>query len=493
MDIDNEHASFLSTIAFPLPSPNESELTIINPRDRHSTSISTHNSVEKPPSSRSSANSNSNSRRNRTKYGVVGNSAHSARDLYHRWVTDSWLLELGGLGLTLLSMGALVVTLMVYQNKAPPQWRWGLTLNSLLSILSQVVALSITAILASALSQQKWLWFRNSTRSLKDFGRFDDASKGPWGSLVLLCSKSRLLAFGAVAMFFVQAFQPFIQQVVTYPSRWEAAQHSNATVPRTISFEIVDGAYNNTARTYVSNPIKAGVYNGLYNDQASLSDVQPSCSSGRCLWQPYSTLAICAYVADVSQYIQTHTYSSSGSNITTFYTLPTGGLLAGAYQNMNLVSTDNAKYASLAFQNNTPTSILSDFYTFFTSNKTGNPTLLETSLQLCVQTLNTTVIDGQTDTIELSRSITVIENGGHKVIVPNDTNNYIMGDYSYNDLYLFLAEIFSGNYTVAADGTATYSSDTIQVLVDSLLQRKPYDQAAMAIFINGFATSVTNA
>ena len=245
-------------------------------------------------------------------------------------------------------------------------------------------------------------------------------------------------------------------------------------------------------QTYVPNPVKAGVYNGLYNSQASLTDVRPSCSSGRCSWQPHSTLAICAYVADVSLYIQTHSYSSSNNNITTFYTLPSGGLLAGAYQNRSLSSVDNAKYISLAFENNTSTAVLADFYTFFISNKTSAPTLLETSLQLCAQTLNTTVTDGQTETNELFRSTSVIEQGGHKVIVPNDTNNYMMGDYSFNDLNSFLATIFSGAFTVTPDGSITYGSDAIEVLVDTLLQ-EPYDQAAMATFLNGFATSLTNA
>lgn len=246
------------------------------------------------------------------------------------------------------------------------------------------------------------------------------------------------------------------------------------------------------ARTYVPNSIKAGVYNGLYNSQASLADVQLSCISGRCSWQPHSTLAICAYIADVSPYIQTHTYSSSSNNITTFYTLPSGGLLAGAYQKMSLITTDNAEYISLAFQNNTPAAILADFYTFIISSKTSAPTLLETSLQLCVQTLNITITDGQTEANELFRSTNVIEQGGHKVVVPNDTNNYIMGDYSFNDLNSFLGTIFSGAFTVTPDGSIMYSSDAIEVLVDTLLE-EPYDQAAMAIFLNGFATCLTNA
>jgi hypothetical protein len=104
-------------------------------------------------------------------------------------VTDWWLLEVCVITLASLSLAGLIITLIVYHNKAIPHWRWGLTLNSLLSILSQIITLSVsvTKVLAGALIQQKWLWFRNSRRSLNDFERFDD---GPWASLKLMFSRT---------------------------------------------------------------------------------------------------------------------------------------------------------------------------------------------------------------------------------------------------------------------------------------------------------------
>lgn len=166
--------------------------------------------------------------------------------------------------------------------------------------------------------------------------------------------------------------------------------------------------------------------------------------------------------------------------------------MAEPYSNMSLVTTDNARFLSLAFRNTSSTAVLDNFYTFFFSDQTGIPTLLETSLQLCVQTLNITVTDGQTETEVLSYFTDVSEDGGHKVIVPGDNNNYLMGDYSFGTLRDFLTKTINGTFTVAADGSITYGSDAIEVLVDTLLG-EPYDQAAMAIFLKGFANSVTNA
>ena len=163
--------------------------TLLNPRAIHRIASQSPSWAPKPESYYSTAKFNSM----RVKYESLGGSAYHAQYLYDTWVTDSWVLGIAGLGLALVSMGALIAVLLGYQNKVVPHWRWGLTLNSLLSILSQIITLSITIVLGGALSQQKWLWFRNSTRSLKDFDRFDNASKGPWGSLVLLFSKSRIL------------------------------------------------------------------------------------------------------------------------------------------------------------------------------------------------------------------------------------------------------------------------------------------------------------
>jgi len=238
--------------------------------------------------------------------------------------------------------------------------------------------------------------------------------------------------------------------------------------------------------------MKSAIYSGLFNPYTSLSDYAPLCSSGNCTWPSYTSLAICAYVADVSQYIQKHTYSLSGFNETTFYTIPNGGLLATGYQNLTLHPTDNAAYSTLAFQNS---QFLFNFYTFLYSNQTGTPLLLESSFQLCAHTLNTTVTNGQTSTVEISRFTEVNRTGDpyYSIFVPGDNTSYIMGDYSHSTLATFLATMFNGNYTVTPPNpTIKYDTDAVQMMVDTLLF-PPYDQNAMAVFLNGFATSMTNA
>jgi len=42
---------------------------------------------------------------------------------------------------------------------------------------------------AAGISQQKWNWFSRRARVVKDLQVFDDASRGPWGSIKLVFSK----------------------------------------------------------------------------------------------------------------------------------------------------------------------------------------------------------------------------------------------------------------------------------------------------------------
>jgi len=47
----------------------------------------------------------------------------------------------------------------------------------------------MTSAAGASISQSKWLWYRqDEPHPLKDIQLFDDASRGPWGAVVLLFS-----------------------------------------------------------------------------------------------------------------------------------------------------------------------------------------------------------------------------------------------------------------------------------------------------------------
>lgn len=150
-------------------------------------------------------------------------------------------------------------------------------------------------------------------------------------------------------------------------------------------------------QTYIINPMKASIYNGLYNPNVTLSDVSASCQSGNCTWPLYSSLAICASTADVSASLKSSCSTLDPKQCN--YSLPSGGSLAGKDDFMSISTTDNTTFTSLAFADTKP---MIDFFTFLISNKTSDPILLESALHLCVQSYNTSVTNGKTETRELN-------------------------------------------------------------------------------------------
>lgn len=81
----------------------------------------------------------------------------------------------------------IVVILAQADGKPPPQWQFGLTLNTLLAFLVSVSKAFFIFPIAEGLGQLKWMWFNSAhPKPLNDFQIYDDATKGAWGSLRLL-------------------------------------------------------------------------------------------------------------------------------------------------------------------------------------------------------------------------------------------------------------------------------------------------------------------
>lgn len=113
-------------------------------------------------------------------------------DVANRW----WMFELLACLVSLSCFAALVGVLVRSNDREQTKWFYGrLTLNGLLALLSTFMRASMMVSVAAALSQLKWNWFitkDNTARNLRDFGVFDQASRGPWGSVILLFSRFRV-------------------------------------------------------------------------------------------------------------------------------------------------------------------------------------------------------------------------------------------------------------------------------------------------------------
>jgi hypothetical protein len=155
------------------------------------------------------------------------------RRISSRW----WFWEITSITITLVSFLAIIITLRVFDGKPLPEIPFGITLNTIASLLGTAVKTTLLLVVSSALSQLKWLWFYEKERRLQDLQVYDEASRGPWGAMVLLrTSKFSLASIGALIVLFLLGFDPFIQQLIATPVRYNLKDENSTAIPRTTSF-----------------------------------------------------------------------------------------------------------------------------------------------------------------------------------------------------------------------------------------------------------------
>ena len=63
---------------------------------------------------------------------------HQSRRKTQSWLHDWWLLEVTGIALSLGATVAIIVILAYYNKRPLPNWKYGITLNAMLSVLSTI-------------------------------------------------------------------------------------------------------------------------------------------------------------------------------------------------------------------------------------------------------------------------------------------------------------------------------------------------------------------
>lgn len=198
----------------------------------------------------------------------------------------------------------LIIVSTLYPNagKPLPEWPFQISINTLLSIYGLVFKTCLTFIVTSCIGQLQWFWF-SSRRPLYDVVCYDRATRGPWGSIQLLCSehiRSPLTVLGAIILIATVAIDPFIQQLVSTYDCSIALLNLNATIPRTNQFNPM--SYRNN----FGFPVRLAVY--------TPSDfIAWQCSTGNCTFsQIYGTLAYCSSCEDWSDklFIETKCYDT---------------------------------------------------------------------------------------------------------------------------------------------------------------------------------------
>ena len=233
-----------------------------------------------------------------------------------------WLLELISWLFSALCMGAVIGVLIYLKDDSLSKWtlaeKTGLTLNTYISILSKMAGAALILPVSEALGQLKWSWFLEHSKQMWDFEIFDNASRGPWGSMLLLIrTKGRALAaLGAMIMLCSLALDPFFQQVVDFPDRW-ARQNTPSAIPRAVIFNppYIPEYFQGFEEQQNEQNIEPVVQRFLYGNgtqavpfgNGTRPDIPLSCPTSNCTWPDYETFAVCSKcakmeVADVLTY-----------------------------------------------------------------------------------------------------------------------------------------------------------------------------------------------
>lgn len=99
-----------------------------------------------------------------------------------------WTFEIFAALLSLGFLGAIFGILHYGDNKRLSEWKLYISPNALVSFIGTLARACMLFIAAAVISQMKWLYFKQD-RPLSDFDLLDSASRGPLGSLMVLCSQ----------------------------------------------------------------------------------------------------------------------------------------------------------------------------------------------------------------------------------------------------------------------------------------------------------------
>jgi hypothetical protein len=135
-----------------------------------------------------------------------------------------WQWEFGASLFSLGCFAAVVGVLAVNEHKSLTGWTFvfGISLNTLIAILSTLSRTALMVPVASCISQLKWIHLVSASRPLCDVQVFDDASRGPWGAFELIWRlhvRTKLATWGSIITIMTLAMGPFAQQLLSYPSR----------------------------------------------------------------------------------------------------------------------------------------------------------------------------------------------------------------------------------------------------------------------------------
>ncbi|KAI0401500.1 hypothetical protein F4802DRAFT_600974 [Xylaria palmicola] len=206
-----------------------------------------------------------------------------------------WWWEIGSLFISIASLITLLGVLAGYQDRAMSDWHLPLQPNSVISILTTTMKTTVLLSVSACFSQLKWHHF-SRPRRLNDLEAFDEASRGPWGSFLLVLKFRRwtILASGlAITTLVSLLVEPTAQQILDFPSREALMKGADVEIVNSHVFSLSDPNASNDSYYANTLGIRSTVVNAATGHISPFSFSCPD-SATRCTYPAFTTLGICS-------------------------------------------------------------------------------------------------------------------------------------------------------------------------------------------------------
>jgi hypothetical protein len=200
--------------------------------------------------------------------------------LTHHRSSSIWWLEAGCCSLVVGGLVGIIATVSSLDNKPLPQWPYGLSINTFIAAFSVLIKASSGLVLAECISHIKWTNLRKP-QSLQSFKAHDEASRGPWGALVLLWNDHgrSVSSLGSLITILVLFLEPFSQQIVSFVDCERVHEHGTATIPRTNRYEL-EGLFESGNGANLVWDVRNSVNQGIF--ATNKPQMRFTCQPGNC-------------------------------------------------------------------------------------------------------------------------------------------------------------------------------------------------------------------
>ncbi|KAB8256543.1 hypothetical protein BDV32DRAFT_153165 [Aspergillus pseudonomiae] len=202
-------------------------------------------------------------------------------------LTDTWFPETVAMIFSVACFVAIIALVKAFEGKPAPVFSRVVTLNAVVSVLGTASKCSLLYVVSQSISQWKWVLLKTERRQLRCIQTIDDASRGPWGSITLLThERCSVLWIGAAIMVFTLALDFSVQQII---------RHSTENVQSPTGYAVAKQALSIDPAWY-DKRFRNAAHAGLWYNY----DPIPSCSSGNCTWDRFTSIGFCSKCEDMT-------------------------------------------------------------------------------------------------------------------------------------------------------------------------------------------------